>query len=474
MEQQLDPRLTLPVGDDRNPWTGGHQAAHNAAPASDPSVSVRPPPPPHPAPDGAATTPFRGWRIVGVAAVALAMTAPGQTVGVSVFVDPMIEGLGLTRSHVAGAYLAGTLTGAVTLPLIGKWIDRFGVRLMTAAIAAAFGAVLFAMSGVTGLLTVAVGFTGIRLLGQGSLSLVSTTSVALWFDRRRGLALGVTTAVGAALMSLAPLALAAGIDRFDWRWTWSLAGLTVWAVVVPLAWWGLRDRPGDVGQHVDGAPPAPGDEATAAGWTRGEARRTLMFWAVGAAVTTSGMIGTALGFHQISLLGERGLTVAQAAANFLPQTAAAIVGTLVMGVLVDRIAPRVLVAASMTAIAAAMLLAQIAAPGLLAVAFGMALGLGSGSIRTLEAAAFPRYFGVAHVGAIRGSVMSLSVAGTAFGPLLLALGFERYGSYGPVLSMLLVIPAAVAVLAVFAPVPDDELRARVRHRMLGRAAPDGR
>lgn len=412
---------------------------------------------------------FLGWRVVGVAAAALAMTAPGQTVGVSVFVDPMIGALELTRSQVAGAYLAGTLTGALVLPLVGRWIDRYGVRLMTAAIAGVFGAVLFAMSGVVGLLTLVAGFTGIRLLGQGSLSLVSTTSVALWFDRRRGMALGISTAAGMAVMSLAPLVLAAAIDRFDWRLTWSLAGLAVWLVVVPLAWWGLRDRPADVGQHVDGTPPVDvaqaAADAAAAGWTRVEATRTLMFWVVAAAVATSGMIGTALGFHQISLLGERGLSVTQAAANFLPQTGAAILGTLLMGMLVDRIAPRVLVAASMGSIAAAMVLAQVAAPGFLAIAFGVAVGLGGGSIRTLEAAAFPRYFGVAHVGAIRGLVMALSVGGTAFGPLLLALGFERYGSYGPVLTMLLVIPLAVAFTAVFAPVPDAAMRARVRDRL---------
>lgn len=59
---------------------------------------------------------FYGWRMVGLAAICLAMTAPGQTVGVSVFVDPMIEALSLSRSQVSLAYLIGTLTGATTLP----------------------------------------------------------------------------------------------------------------------------------------------------------------------------------------------------------------------------------------------------------------------------------------------------------------------------------------------------------------------
>lgn len=97
------------------------------------------------------------------------------------------------------------------------------------------------------------------------MSLTSTTAVALWFDRFRGAAIGLSNAV-----------------------------------------------------------PSPPDDATQLGWTRPEAERTLMLWAVTGAVAASSMITTRLAFHQISLLGERGLTVTQAAANFVLQTAAAI------------------------------------------------------------------------------------------------------------------------------------------------------
>jgi hypothetical protein len=54
-------------------------------------------------------------------------------------------------------------------------------------------------------------------------------------------------------------------------------------------------------------------------FTRAQAVRTPMFWAVAGAVATTGMIGTGLAFHQIDLLGEQGLTPVQAAANFLPR-----------------------------------------------------------------------------------------------------------------------------------------------------------
>jgi MFS family permease len=165
------------------------------------------------------------------------------------------------------------------------------------------------------------------------------------------------------------------------------------------------------------------------------------------------------------LLGERGLTPAQSAANFVPQTAAAIAASLMMGVLVDRVTPRLLVAASMTSLAGAMVLAQTAVPGLSAVVFGVAAGAGAGAIRALEAAALPRYFGLANIGSIRGLVMAINVGATAFGPLALAFGDEDLGAYGPTLTLLLAVPLIVAFAAVFAPVPDEYLRLRVRRRL---------
>jgi MFS family permease len=86
-----------------------------------------------------------------------------------------------------------------------------------------------------------------------------------------------------------------------------------------------------------------------------EALRTPMFWAVAGAVAATGMIGTGLAFHQIDLLGEQGLTPVEAAANFLPQTVAALLSTLLVGSMVDRFAPRWVLLTSMLLLAGAMI-----------------------------------------------------------------------------------------------------------------------
>ena len=100
--------------------------------------------------------------------------------------DPMIEDLGWSRTMVSGLYTAGSLTAATTMVLVGRLLDRYGARVMLVVVAVLFGFAAIWMSNVSHPLQVYAGFTAIRTLGQGSLTLIPTTLVALWFVRQRG------------------------------------------------------------------------------------------------------------------------------------------------------------------------------------------------------------------------------------------------------------------------------------------------
>lgn len=269
---------------------------------------------------------------MGWSSLLVAVTAPGQTAAVSMFIDPMIDELGVSRSAVSTSYLVGTLTGAVAMPWIGRMLDRFGVRRVITVIGLVFGVALCALAAVSSVVGLTAGFVAIRMAGQGALGLAATTAVALWFDRRRGFALGLVTAIGTSAISLAPILLEARIADWGWRRTWLAEGVMVLAVVLPIAWFALRDRPADLGQHPDGATPEHGGTPRPQwGVTRAAAMRTPFFWVVAAAAAASGLLSTAINFHQVSLLTARGLSATAAAANFLPQTAATLGGTLLMG-----------------------------------------------------------------------------------------------------------------------------------------------
>ena len=425
---------------------------------------------------------FLGWRMVAFAAVMLGMSGPGQTVGVSVFVDPMMAALDLTRSQVSTAYLIGTLLASLVLPRVGRLLDELGTRRTLLIVAVGLAAALSGMGLVVGIVTLTVGFVGIRMLGQGSLSLVATNAVAPWFTRRRGLAIGVVTAVGSSLIALVPLLSTFAIALVGWRVTWVVLAALVALLLVPIALRGFVDRPEDVGQRADGVEehgvdgaatvdvtllPSPGPAGVPAigtrlapgegrrPYTRAEALRTPMLWALIGGSVTTGMLTTGMAFHQIDLLGEQGLTPAQAAANFLPQTVATFVTVLLVGALVDRVAPRWILAASMALLAGAMLALPAVRPGASAVAYGVALGAAGASARALEAGAVPRLYGLRHLGAIRGLIVALAGASTALGPLALSIGNDLTGGYTEVLRLLVVLPVAVAVFGMFVREPSE-------------------
>lgn len=394
-------------------------------------------------------------------------TAPGQTVGVSVFVGHFSDDLNLSRSAISTAYLMGTLAGAVTMPAAGRLVDSRGLRFATLGFAGAFGAVLIAMSSVVGFVTLAAGFAFTRALGQGALTLTATTTVAIWFDERRGLANGIMTAIGGGLMALVPLVSTVLIGAVGWRATWVLLGLGVWALVVPIGAWLIRD-PRSSETTVEGATdlttvvaptPAPIADTTAVGVTMGpswpvaDVVRHPAFWAMNLASALAALVGTGLLFHHVDLMTGRGLTETQAAAAFVPLTVASAVGALVAGRYADRVSPRLLTAMALVLLAGSALLVDVVDGVATAAIYGGVLGVAITSIRTIEATALPRWFGVATIGQIRGLVMAGAVGASALGPLALSLGLDAFGSYTPILVILAAISVVLAAATLLVDPP---------------------
>ncbi len=404
-----------------------------------------------PAPQvGDAAARFSGWRVLALAVVAAALSGPGQTIGVSVFIPHLIASLRLSDPHVAGAYMVGTLLGALAMPRIGTWIDRVGVRRAMTAIGLAFGTALVAMSTVWSLVPLAVGFTLIRMFGQGALMLVSTVAVSHWFERRRGMVMGImTTAVG-LLMSLAPVALNAAIDTWGWRTAWIAAAAVIWVVVPSIARLGMIDRPADVGQVPDGAFGAEGagGPSAARSMTRRQAFGSAAFWVAMAAVATPSMLLTAVNFHQITLLGEAGFTASEAALMFLPQVVGSTAAGLTFGVLTDRIRGGFVLTAAMVLMAVP--LGLVAGLGSLSsvVVYAVLVGAAGGAVFTANAALLPRWFGLAHLGSISGVATFVMVASSSLGPLAMSLARASTGSYGTAAAGFIALPAVVGVAAL--------------------------
>jgi sugar phosphate permease len=394
---------------------------------------------------------FYGWFLLGVGTLGMLMSIPGQTVGVSVFTDFLIEALPLSRNGISMAYLVGTISSALMLTAGGKAYDRFGARPIATAVTLLLAVTLLALSladsiaaavalpflprHITAFAVIALGFFFLRFFGQGVLTMTSRNMVMKWFEARRGIAnavLGVSVSLG---FSLAPRLLNDLVGLTGWREAWRLMALALagFAVIVFLFY---RDNPERFGLAPDGnAKPrttrktAHADAAAARDFTLPEARRTYAFWVLALTLALSALMMTAFTFHVVSIFSEVGMSRSQAVSVFLPASIIAVGSQFIGSWLSDYIPLKRL--AMVQTLGAALLSGGILlmSEGLPVYLSILGMGLSQGMMGITGNITWPRYFGRLHLGAISGFAMSLTVAGSAIGPYVFSLSLSLFGSY---------------------------------------------
>ncbi|ARP77220.1 MFS transporter [Bordetella genomosp. 6] len=267
----------------------------------------------------------------------------------SVLIVPLEQAFGWSRSTISLAAAIGIFLYGLAGPFAAAAMEHFGLRRVLIGalllMAASSAASAFMTESWHLLLTWGV-FSGI---GSGAVAVVlGATIVNRWFTTRRGLMMGLLTASTATGNLLFLPVLAALAASGDWtRVVWAVAIGT--ALMAPLAWWLVPDRPADVGLRPYGsAPDAPepsvaprtGLLAATFGALR-RAARTRTFWYLFATFfvcgfTTNGLVGT----HLIALCGDHGIAEVQAAGLLALMGIFDLVGTTASGWLTDRYDPR--------------------------------------------------------------------------------------------------------------------------------------
>jgi MFS family permease len=413
---------------------------------------------------------YYGWVILAAATVGIVMSAPGQTIGVAVFTESLLEATGLSRVEFSNTYLIGTLLSGLLLPLAGSSIDRFGARKGVVFSAVGLGLVLAYLSQIdrfaeavagrglpavpTTFALLTLGFLGLRFFGQGALTLVCRTMLGRWFERRRGLVSAISGPFSNLSFASSPVLLSAWVATSGWRDAWLEMSIALGVGVALFGWLLFRNSPEECGLEVDGGPgPAPKAGSAPAparrDFSRGEAVRTAAFWIVALGIANHAMVGTGIAFHIVDLGGEAGLSEADAFGLFLPVTLISIPTGILMGAALDRFPIRFLLMTMMVGQAVMFGFApHLGDPTLRALCIA-GWGFSGGFYGPLTIAAVPHFFGRTHLGAIQGVLMMVIVSASALGPALLATVKAAFGSYAPGLHALAFLPLGIFIVAPF-------------------------
>ncbi len=377
----------------------------------------------------------RDWSIVlACLACQIGMGAGGYIF--PVFLRPVVETLGWSRTEYALATPIMSTTVALIGPLVGWVSDRRGPRpvlvlgslLMSVALLGAGG-----MQTLPQFYLVALG-VGVAVACLGDLP--TGAAVAARFRDRRGLALGLVyigSNIGGALVPLAGALLAAGTS---WRTAFLAIGATLWLPLLPAA------------LSVGRPPAATGPLAAARedfDWRALSRQRDfwLLFWVL----FVFYLYRLGLNTHLVAFLGDLGWSNLEAAGSFSLTLGLGIGGKLCAGALADRIGARPAVLGNFMLIALASLLLLVPRVAGALPAFLVVHGVATAAEDVVIPLVIAQRFGSAHLGRVYGLLLLALVPGGILGPLIAGRVFDATGSYAPVFAAF-AVGNVTAVLAL--------------------------
>jgi len=387
---------------------------------------------------------FYGWIIIAIGFLTLAM-AFGIWYSFSVFFLAIIEDFGWSRAATSGIFSVFILCHAVMGILTGHLQDRFGPRLVIP-----FGSILLAASLVLTsraqeiwhfyLVYGVFASTGVSLIGFTSHS----AFLPNWFERKRGLAVGIAMAgIGIGMLVVVPL-LEKIITLYGWRTAYLFAAGAVLCLVAPLNLIFARKSPAEMGLTPDGD--ARGDaQATAPkrlveildqewvdqDWTIAKALKTRRFWFVAAAFFFIAFAFQSTLLHSVSAMVDSGLTRHTATMLFGILGIAGSVGKILFGYLSDLYGREKIntIGCIIAALGIACLIAATSGSMLLALLFALMFGVGYGSAAPLLPSVSADIFSGKAFGMIFALIGIGGGIGGSFGAFMAGLIHDMTDSY---------------------------------------------
>jgi MFS family permease len=362
----------------------------------------------------------RWWTVVAATLGLSVSNGPLIQYSFGTFLKPLGDEFHVDRGTLSTAVLVGFIFAGLFTPVVGRLVDRYGVRkvLMPALVLFALSIAALSLSPASAYAFIALyGLAGVFSAGQTPLPY--SKSVAGNFDNLRGLALGISMSgvgLGAAVIPQVAQFL---IGHFGWRTAYVGLGGFMLLVSFPSVLFLLREP------TLVSRPTAP----QGVGLTGRQALATPELWSLTFAFAVLVAAGGGMFAHVMPMLTDRGIPPQVAVSAISAAGLALIVGRFVAGYLLDHIfAPYVTLFFLLVSFSGMCLLYLPLSPTV-AILATTCVGIAVGAEIDLMGYLTSRYFGMRFFGEIYSYMFSLFCFGAGLGPFLMGLSFAKTGSY---------------------------------------------
>jgi MFS family permease len=386
---------------------------------------------------------FYGWTIVCVSFVTLAISF-GIWYSFSVFFVAILNDFGWSRASTAGIFSTFLVVHYAAALLVGPLLDRFGPRWVVpiGSIVAATG--LTITSGVHAMWQFYLFYGFLTAAGLCTSGFVShSIFLPRWFDKQRGLAMGIAmSGAGLGILILVPASQSL-ISYLGWRTAYCILAVLMLALIVPLNIFFQRKNPNEVGDIPDGFRQSSMDtlsmgSVTRSRWEGPPQNRTLgrivkynRFWLLLLVYFATPMVTQGTLVHQVAHMVDRGFSASEGAFIFGLTGIIGSLGKILFGLISDRIAREKALAMGLGCAFFGILSLMLIKPGdeVLAFAYALLFGLGYGSVAPIYPSRAADLFEGPQFGRIFSLLAIAGGIGGGIGTCLYGKIYDITGSY---------------------------------------------
>lgn len=391
---------------------------------------------------GPATGLYRGWSVVAGGFVCAMLVVGGSVYIFGLFALPFSEEFGLSRANFNNGLILKMVGLAVWSPIMGRLLDRLSARLLIAvgALLYALGMVVIAMSSSLLIISLAILFPISMSYGCAG-PMAANTVATRWFRRSRGRAIGilaVATSAGGATMTPAVAAL---IETFGWRIALGITGVGVGIVLLLVALFLIRSKPGskdiegfdEFDTQSDGQTEkevsVKDPEPDGLQWTFGTLSKNRNFWFIGIGCGLLLASDQAILVSQVPYLQDSGISLSAAAFFAACLTLSAVCGKLIVGFLADRYDIRKLMGVIILCHVALLAVMIIQPDYWVLVAFASVFGVAVGGVYPVWLGLTAKVFGARSYGTVMGMMLVVMQPLSIFALRLIGEARDRFGNY---------------------------------------------
>lgn len=381
---------------------------------------------------------FYGWVVVLACFIIYAIFT-GTLTSFGVFFKELVTEFSLTRTTTSAIFSSRMVLGSI-FAIFGGWaLDRFGPKVIVLIMGGLTGLSLILTSQTTATWQLFATFSVLLAMGTGASYTVVMSTISRWFNRQRGLAVGIVgSGMGLGTVIFAPFATYLIAD-FNWRIAYIVMAVIAIVFIMPLSLVLKRD-PDEIGALPDGVKSEPSDRQFSGqtpvngipksnSLSMSQVFRTRSFWLFSSLWLSTSFTLFLLLTHVVPHITDIGFSSIQAATFLSLNGIAAMAGMIIMGSVSDRIGKKkTAIICSLLSVGFVLLLVwadELWVLYLIAAVYGFAQG-GHGAAVT---ALIGDTFGVVNIGKLIGALSLGWAIGAGLGPVIGGLIFDKTGDY---------------------------------------------